>query len=115
MFYEFINDLGDIRGITLIALYADLRIYMNMVADQAETALLKKQAKVIFEDFLVENNTYEMEGNEITLHLRNHAYDDRSGEILLPLDGDLFEALYEFCVGALEVFYVVFKKSDRFE
>lgn len=33
MFYEFINDLGDIRGITLIALYADLRLYMNLVND----------------------------------------------------------------------------------
>ena len=33
MFYEFINDLGDIRGITLIALYADLRLYLNMIGD----------------------------------------------------------------------------------
>ena len=33
MFYDFINDLGDIRGITLIALYADLRLYMNLVND----------------------------------------------------------------------------------
>ena len=35
MFYEFINDLGDIRGITLVALYADLRVYTNLVIDQA--------------------------------------------------------------------------------
>lgn len=33
MFYEFINDLGDVQGITLIALYADLRLYMNMISD----------------------------------------------------------------------------------
>ena len=33
IFYEFINDLGDIRGITLIALYADLSIYKNMVTE----------------------------------------------------------------------------------
>ena len=33
IFYEFITDLGDIRGITLIALYADLRLYLNMVSD----------------------------------------------------------------------------------
>ena len=33
IFYEFIHDLGDIRGITLIALYADLRIYMHLVSD----------------------------------------------------------------------------------
>ena len=35
MFYEFINDLGDIRGITLVALYADLRVYTNLVIDLA--------------------------------------------------------------------------------
>ena len=31
MFYDFLNDLGDIKGMTLIALYADLRRYMVLV------------------------------------------------------------------------------------
>ena len=35
MFYDFLNDLGDIKGITLIALYADLRRYMVLVQDKA--------------------------------------------------------------------------------
>jgi hypothetical protein len=35
MFFEFINDLAEIKGLTLIALYADLRRYMNLLADRA--------------------------------------------------------------------------------
>ena len=36
MFYDFLNDLGDIKGMTLIALYADLRRYMVLVQDKAK-------------------------------------------------------------------------------
>ena len=31
MFYDFLDDLGDIKALTLIALYADLRRYMVLV------------------------------------------------------------------------------------
>ena len=30
-------------------------------------------------------------------------------------DGRVFDELYDFCIGALEVFYAIFKKSDRFQ
>ena len=113
-FYEFINDLGDVRGITLIALYADLRIYMNMVSDGLGNDQLHAQAMVIYKDYVVQDNTYEMEPNEIIDDLRA-GYDERKKEISYPIDGELFQALYDFCIGALEVYYAVFKKSDRFE
>jgi len=32
-FYDFINDLGDLQGITLIAMYADLRVFQNILAE----------------------------------------------------------------------------------
>ena len=89
MFYEFINDLGDIRGITLIALYADLRIYMNRVADKADREVLEVQAQLIYKDYILEDNTYEMEENEVVLDLRN-GYDVKRGQILYQLDGELF-------------------------
>ena len=117
MFYEFINDLGDIRGITLMALYADLRLYMNMVNDhlgENDQEELVKQAHLVYADYLVEGNTYEMEPNEIIHELRR-GYNARSGQIEFNLDSELFQALYDFCIGALEVYYAVFKKSDRFE
>jgi len=31
------------------------------------------------------------------------------------MESETFQPLYEFCIGALEVYYGVFKKSDRFE
>ena len=114
MFYEFINDLGDIRGITLIALYADLRLYMNLVNDQADSEELSKQALIVYQDYLIGGNTYEMEPNEIIYELRR-GYNVRTGMIEFNLDSELFQALYDFCIGALEVYYAVFKKSDRFE
>ena len=70
MFYEFINDLGDIRGITLIALYADLRLYMNMCSDQISGDEINKQALVVYHDYVIEGNIYEMEPNEIIHDLR---------------------------------------------
>ena len=40
----------------------------------------------------------------------------KTGEIQEDLsDGKTFEELFDFCIGALEVYYAVFKKSDRFE
>ena len=44
-FYEFISDWGDIQGITLMALYSDLRIYNSLVADKASQTQLEEQAK----------------------------------------------------------------------
>ncbi len=114
MFYDFINDLGDIRGITLIALYADLRLFLNMVNDQAPIEELTDQAMIIFKDYINEDNTYEMEPNEIILDLRM-GYSARYERITLPIDSETFQPLYDFCMGALEVYYGVFKKSDRFE
>ena len=114
MFYEFINDLGDIRGITLIALYADLRLYLNMIGDQESPEEIAKQAQVIYQDYIIENNTYEMESNDIIMDLR-YGYDLQTGQINYTLDGELFQPLFDFCIGALEVFYAVFKKSDRYE
>lgn len=73
MFYEFINDMGDIRGITLIALYADLSIYKSMVSEarsEGEKSDLNKQAQTIYHDYIITNNTYEMETNEIIDELR---------------------------------------------
>ena len=70
IFYEFITDLGDIRGITLIALYADLRLYLNMVSDQDSDDVINTQALVIYHDYVIEGNIYEMEPNEITHDLR---------------------------------------------
>ena len=65
-------------------------------------------------DFVIEGNAYHMEANQITLSLRN-LYQP-SGEIMDDLStGTLFDELFEFCIGALEVYYAVFKKSDRFE
>ena len=78
MFYEFINDLGDIRGITLIALYADLRLYLNMIGDQESPEEIAKQAQVIYQDYIIENNTYEMESNDIIMDLR-YGYDPQTG------------------------------------
>ena len=112
MFYEFINDLGDIHGITLVALYADLRIYMGLVVDKADQEVLEKQAKIIYKDYIIEGNTYEMEDNQILKQLRE-GYTD--GKIDRELDGELFQALYDFCIAGLEVYYTVFKSSDRFE
>ena len=55
-----------------------------------------------------------MEANEIVLNLRD-GYDTRTQQIYLSINEDLFLQLYDFCIGALEVYYAVFKKSDRFE
>ena len=77
MFYQFINDLGDVRGMTLIALYADLRIYMNFISEKASEEELQKQAQIVFQDYIIEGNTYEMEANEIVLSLRD-GYDTRT-------------------------------------
>ena len=69
------------------------------------------------QDFVLEGNSYEMEPNEITLALRrNYVTISGTSEILDSLtDGKIFEELFDFCIGALEVYYAVFKKSDRFE
>jgi hypothetical protein len=88
-FYEFINDLGDIRGITLMALYADLRLFLNMVSDQAPDEELREQAMVIFKDYIIEGNTYEMEPNEITIELER-GYSARHERINLPMTGETF-------------------------
>lgn len=32
-FYDFINDLGDLQGVTLMALYADIRVFKNLVSE----------------------------------------------------------------------------------
>jgi len=55
-----------------------------------------------------------MEPNEIIMDLRA-GFSNRTGQIEYTLDGELFLTLYDFCIGALEVYYAVFKKSDRFE
>ena len=69
------------------------------------------------DDFCVEGNTYQLPANEITLKLRN-LYDAKNGEIkdITQLeDGTIFDELYDFCIGALEVYYAVFKESDRYD
>ena len=48
MFYDFINDLNDIKGMTLIAMYSDLRRYMNMINDHEPEKELLKQAFTIY-------------------------------------------------------------------
>lgn len=55
-----------------------------------------------------------MEPNEIILHLRK-GYSKKTGKLIYGLNGELFTDLYDFCIGALEVYYAVFKQSDRFE
>ena len=66
-------------------------------------------------DYIVEDNSYDMHSNEITLELLQ-LYDPNTGQINDELsDGKTFEELFDFCIGALEVYYAVFKKSDRFE
>ena len=62
---------------TLIALYADLRIYMNFISEKASEEELQKQAQIVFQDYIIEGNTYEMEANEIVLNLRE-VYDVRT-------------------------------------
>ena len=69
---------------------------------------------MIFQDYVIEDNTYEMEVNDIVLELRT-AYDTKTKQILYDLDGELFTLLYDFCTAGLEVYYAVFKSSDRFE
>jgi len=57
-----------------------------------------------------------METNEIIDELRERYIKWGSRpDIYLTLDGELLQDLFEFCIGALEVYYAVFKKSDRFE
>ena len=67
-------------------------------------------------DYCLEFNTYEMESNEITRELRR-LYEPGSDKILVSdlYNIKLFDELFEFVIGALEVYYAVFKKSDRFE
>lgn len=67
-------------------------------------------------DYCLEFNTYEMEANEITRELRR-LYEPGSDKILVSdlYNIKLFDELFEFVIGALEVYYAVFKKSDRFE
>lgn len=55
-----------------------------------------------------------MEPNLITDDLKV-AYNQKTGTIAYPLDGELFQELYQFCISGLEVYYAVFKQSDRFE
>eukprot|EP00353_Schmidingerella_taraikaensis_P009673 CAMPEP_0185592336 /NCGR_PEP_ID=MMETSP0434-20130131/67609_1 /TAXON_ID=626734 ORGANISM="Favella taraikaensis, Strain Fe Narragansett Bay" /NCGR_SAMPLE_ID=MMETSP0434 /ASSEMBLY_ACC=CAM_ASM_000379 /LENGTH=72 /DNA_ID=CAMNT_0028218071 /DNA_START=281 /DNA_END=499 /DNA_ORIENTATION=- len=66
MFYEFVNDLGDVQGITLMALYADLRIYLDLVQEHGGLNALRDQAKVIMIDYIVDGNNYGMTANEVT-------------------------------------------------
>ena len=113
MFYEFINDLSDIKGMTLIAMYADLRRYMNMHNDHAPQEEIRKQAMTIYTDYIIEDNTYELPDNDIILDLRD-GYNKKTGQIEYTLEDDLFCDLNEFCIGGLEVYYEIFKKSDRF-
>mmetsp|Transcript_43268 Transcript_43268/g.57244 ORF Transcript_43268/g.57244 Transcript_43268/m.57244 type:complete len:147 (+) Transcript_43268:1210-1650(+) len=115
MFYEFINDLGDLQGITMMALYADIRVYQNMIDEQAEEEELKEQAVTIMKDYVLEFNTYQMGTNDITRELRR-LYVPGTDEIREDLrEGKLFDELFDFCMSGLEVYYAVFKKSDRFE
>lgn len=67
-------------------------------------------------DYCLEFNTYEMEANEITRELRR-LYEPGTDKILVSdlYNIKLFDELFEFVIGALEVYYAVFKKSDRFE
>ena len=114
MFYDFLNDLGDIKGMTLIALYADLRRYMVLVQDKSPDNEVVEQVSVIFRDYIVPNNTYGMPENEIILELRR-GITTTNGKIKFDFDAELFQELYEFCVAGLEVYYEIFKQSDRFE
>ena len=67
-------------------------------------------------DYCLEFNSYEMEANDITRELRR-LYEPGSDKILVSdlYSIKLFDELFEFVIGALEVYYAVFKKSDRFE
>jgi len=113
MFYEFLNDLSDIRGMTLIAMYSDLRRYSNMISDHAPAEEIKKQAMTVYKDYIIKGNTYEMDSNEIIDDLRE-GYNGKTKEIEYDIDEVLFTDLFDFCIGGLEVYYEIFKKSDRF-
>ena len=67
-------------------------------------------------DYCLEFNSYDMEANDITRELRR-LYEPGSDKILVSdlYSIKLFDELFEFVIGALEVYYAVFKKSDRFE
>ena len=58
IFYDFINDLGDVKGITLIAMYADLRFFQNALAESGGLNDLREAARTIMEDYCVDDNTY---------------------------------------------------------
>lgn len=101
MFYEFVHDLGDVQGVTLMALFADLRVFNDIVNEHGGEDALKAQARVIMDDYVVDGNTYEMDSNEVIEMLRA-LYNQSTGEFLCDLSqGTLFDELYEFCVGAL--------------
>ena len=40
---------------------------------------------------------------------------DIKGKIRFDFDSELFQELYDFCVAGLEVYYEIFKQSDRFD
>ena len=101
MFYEFVHDLGDVQGVTLMALFADLRVFSDIVNEHGGEDAIKEQARLIMDDYVVDGNTYEMDSNEVIEMLRA-LYNPSTGEFLCDLSqGTLFDELYEFCVGAL--------------
>ena len=100
VFYEFLNDLGDLKGITLIAMYADLHKYLNLVSDQGPKEQIQQAAQTIFKDYIVEDNTYSLESNELLEDLRE-LYSKSDRKIMADLDQALFEDLYSFCIGGL--------------
>ena len=60
-------------------MYADLRVFQSLVAESGSHDELKQLAKTIMEDYCLEDNTYELKANEVTINLRN-LYNKENGE-----------------------------------
>jgi len=71
-FYNFLqSELADENGLTLFALYTDLRRYLALCVDQAPEKELEKLAKRIYKDYINFDGIFKLPVNEIVVDLRN--------------------------------------------
>lgn len=110
-FYSYLHlDLRDEMGLTLFAMYADLRTFMSLcdkpvtVQSQFEIQTL---AVHIFNEYIVEEADVDFGEEPVFEQLRN-VYIKKCDKICTNINETLFNNLILFTTGALEVYYEKF-------
>jgi hypothetical protein len=92
-FYNFLqSELSDENGLTLFALYTDLRRYIAFCTDGAHEIELEKLAKRIYKDYLESGGLFSLPKNDIVMDLLSGQ--DSKGNICFELNENLFADLF---------------------